>query len=326
MTYSFPERIDLQHCLLTKRYAIYTPPMHEMIAQIGDWIDQQRPGGYIHGASRLGKSRCIQWHLKDVLEKRFNTSLPLIVWNHRPDSHKSEALFWNQLLRITDFEFISSTKKVDRAEAFSMCVQRLISIAKNSKRNYIILLIDEAQDVTLTEWKWLVGLQNDLDYKGYMLGVFSVGSHQLNYRHEYMASTGNAHIAARFMAAHYQFYGIRSPKELEYVLNGYDVDSEWPISSGLSFLNYFSPNDYHSGRRLAHCTNDMWKALVELSPEKVARKYQNFPMQHIANVTEAILFQLANGRKWEAATSFNNILIELSKTNFSDHMRIISTA
>ncbi|WP_051519263.1 ATP-binding protein [Comamonas aquatica] len=322
---TFPDRIDMQHCLITRKYAIYTPPMHDMIAQIGDWIDQQRPGGYIYGASRLGKSRCIQWHLKEVLEKRFNARLPLIVWNRRADSHKSEASFWYQILRASNFEYSFSAKPPKRAEAAPMCVQRLISIAKSTNQNYIILLIDEAQDMTLIEWKWLVGLQNDLDYQGYMLSIFSVGSHQLNYRHDYMASTGNAHIAARFMAAHYPFHGLRSAEELAYVLNGYDEDSEWPKKSGVSFLQYFAPDDYHSGRRLSHKAEDMWKALIELSPVGVSRKYQEFPMQHISNATESIIFQLSRGKDWDKAISYKNILSEISKTNFSDHMRIIST-
>ncbi|WP_018311901.1 hypothetical protein [Cupriavidus sp. UYPR2.512] len=170
----------------------------------------------------------------------------------------------------------------------------------------------------------LVGLQNELDYEGYLLSVFSVGSHQLNYRHEYMASTGNAHIAARFMAAHARFHGLRSAKEVEYVLNGYDIDSEWPPGSQVSHLAYFAPDEFAAGRRLADRSEQLWAALVALSPE-IPRKHLEFPMQHVATATEAILFQLASGQDWDAVTHHESWLRELAKTNFSDHMRIIST-
>ncbi|UXC34560.1 hypothetical protein [Cupriavidus gilardii] len=76
MSFSLPERIDPRHCIVTKQYAIYTPPMHAMIEQMGEWIDQQRPGGYIYGASRLGKSRCVQWYVGKVLEERFSAVVP----------------------------------------------------------------------------------------------------------------------------------------------------------------------------------------------------------------------------------------------------------
>ena len=325
MTFSLPEHIDPQHPIVTKQYAVYTPPMHEMIQRIGDWIDQQRPGGYIYGASRLGKSRGVQWHLTNVLEERFDTVLPLVIWSRRPDSQASESGFWHQLLTASQFEFVNPAKPFKKVEAIFLCKQRFIAIAKNAQRNYVVLLIDEAQDLTLREWKWLVGLQNQLDYEGYLLSVFSVGAHQLGYRHEYMASTGNAHIAARFMAAHARFYGLRSPNEIEYVFNGYDLDSEWPPGSNTSYLQYFAPSEFILGRRLSESTQFLWKALVELSPD-VARKHLEFPMQHVAKVIEMALFRLAHGEDWSEVTSYENWLDGLAKVNFPDHMRIISSA
>ncbi|MBW0446149.1 ATP-binding protein [Paraburkholderia phenoliruptrix] len=324
MTFSLPERIDPRHCMVTKQYAVYTPPMQEMIEQIGEWIDQQRPGGYIYGASRLGKSRCVQWYLANVLEERFEATVPLVVWNRRPDSQTSEAGFWHQLLLASRFEFANPLKPPRKAEALHICKQRFIAIANNARRNYIVLLIDEAQDLTFREWKWLVGLQNELDYEGYLLSVFSVGSHQLSYRHEYMAVTGNAHVAARFMAAHARFHGLCSSDELAYVLNGYDLDSEWPAGSGVSYLEYFAPVAFAARRRLADCVQDLWKALVELTPD-AARRHLEFPMQHVATATESVLFQLAKGEDWERATAYESWLRELARANFSDHMRIIST-
>jgi hypothetical protein len=324
MTFSLPERIDPGHCVVTKQYAVYTPPMHEMIEHIREWIDQQRPGGYIYGASRLGKSRCVQWHVGAVLAEYFKAVVPLIVWSRRADSQTSEAGFWHQILLASPFEFAHPSRAPRKAEAWHACKQRFIAIANNARRNHIILLIDEAQDLTFREWKWLVGTQNEMDYEGYLLSVISVGSHQLSYRYDYMAITGNAHISARFMAAHARFHGLRSSGEIRYVLNGYDVDSEWPQGSGISYLSYFSPADFSAGRRLADCTDRLWNALVNLSPDSVRRRFE-FPMQHIATATEAILFQLARGEDWDHVTSYENWLRELAKSNFSDHMRIIAT-
>lgn len=324
MTFSLPSHIDPRHSIVTKQYAVYTPPVHAMISQIGDWIDQQRPGGYIYGASRLGKSKGIQWHLSSVLQERFSAVLPLVIWNRRPDSQTSETGFWHQLLLATRFEFINPAKPRKKSEAIYLCLERFIAIAKSSECNYVVLLIDEAQDLTLKEWKWLVGLQNQLDYEGYLLSVFSIGSHQLGYRHEYMASTGNAHVAARFMAAHTRFHGLRSQDELVYVLNGYDVDSEWPAQSNISFLQYFAPTDFVSGRRLSDSANVFWNALCELCPNAV-RKNLEFPMQHIAKAVEAALFRLAKGEDWAEVTSYESWLNSLAKVNFSDHMRIIAT-
>lgn len=317
--------IDPLHCVLTRQYAVYTPPMHEMISQIGDWLDQQRPGGFIYGASRLGKSRTLKWYLSDVLSERFGAAPPLIIWNRLADQQASESAFWHQLLLASKFQFVDPAKAPKKTEGAYLCLQRFIAIAKNAGRNYVLLLIDEAQDITLREWKWLVGLQNHLDHEGYLLSVVSVGTHQLGYRHEYLASTGNAHIAARFMAAHARFHGIRTVDEVAYVLNGYDVDSEWPTGSGTSFLQYFAPTFFARGRRLSDCAEHLWHALIELRPTQ-ARNYSEFPMQHIAMTVEGMLKQLAKGEDWAVVTSYENLLNGLARNNYSDHMRIIATS
>lgn len=323
--YSLPPHVHPRHCLLTKQYAVYTPPIHFMIAQVGDWIDQQQPGGYIYGASRFGKTKCIQWHLKSALEERFKSVLPLVVWNRRADSARSETAFWHQLLLASRFEFVDPHKPPKKAEALHLCTQRFISIAEGAKRNYAVLLIDEAQEMTFNEWRWLVGLQNELDYRGYLLSVFSVGSHQLSYQHEYLASTGNPHIAARFMAAHCRFQGISSIDEVRYVLNGYDSQSEWPERSGISFLEHFTPECALRGNRLAESAEIFWTAMIELLPANYPKKNYEFPMQHLARTTEALLLQLAQGEDWNQTIALKNILVELTKTNFADHMRIIAT-
>jgi type II secretory pathway predicted ATPase ExeA len=317
--------IDPQHCVLTRQYAVYTPPIHEMIAQIGDWLDQQRSGGFIYGASRLGKSRALKWYMGDVLSERFGSIVPMIIWNRLPDQQFSESGFWHQLLMASKFEFVDPLKAPRRTEGAYLCMQRFITIAKSAGRNYVLLLIDEAQDVTLREWKWLVGLQNRLDYEGYLLSIVSVGTHQLGYRHEYLASTGNAHIAARFMAAHARFHGIRTMEEVAYVLNGYDLDSEWPVGSGTTFLQYFAPTSYARGRRLNDSAAHLWRALLELRPTQ-ARNFTEFPMQHIAMTVEGILRQLSQGEDWDMATRYENWLSGLAKNNYSDHMRIIATS
>jgi hypothetical protein len=123
MRFSLPDRVDPRHCIVTKQYAVYTPPMHEMIEQIGEWIDQQRSGGYIFGASRLGKSRCVQWYVEKVLQEHFSAVVPLVVWNRRPDSQTSEAGFWHQLLLDREARHRHHIFESRQRVAWRICVQ-----------------------------------------------------------------------------------------------------------------------------------------------------------------------------------------------------------
>lgn len=319
--------LDPKHPVLRQEYAIYTPPMDEMINTIGDWIDQRLSGGYIYGPSRFGKSRGVKWFIRSVLEERFGVKLPMVVWI-RPSSMRNEGEFWNLLLGASKFRFFSPLKPKKKIEARFLLKQQLITLARSARQNYVALIIDEGHDVTLNEWKWLLGLQNEMDYDGFRLSVFSIGSHQIGYQPDYLSRTGNAHITARFFAADARFYGIRSQEDLVYVLNGYDLDSDWPPGTNTSYLKYFAPDEFARNNRLQNCAEDMWKAFGELLPPEMKagnKKHPlEIPMQHVALTVEEALRKLAKGDEWSNVTEYKNWLEMIAKTGVTDHLRMIS--
>ena len=319
-------KIDSRHPILRQAYAIYTPPMDRMINTIGDWIDQRISGGHIYGPSRFGKTRAVQWHLNHVLNDRFKVALPLVVWIRRVGV-VGEAEFWNTLLGAAKYEFYHPEKPKVKTVARFLFEQQLVTLARLSRGNYVVLLIDEAHDITLKEWQWLLGLQNILDDQGIRFSVISIGSYALQYQPDYLARTGNAHIAARFYACDAQFHGIRSCDELAYVLTGYDLDSEWPKMSGISYTQYFAEEPFRQGQRLMHCTDSIWNAFQALLPPGLlARKgfMLEIPMLHLAHAVEQVLRQLGSGEAWEKVTAYENWLQQVAKTGFTDHMRKIS--
>jgi len=301
--------------------------MEAMINTIGDWIEQQVTGGYVYGPSRYGKSRTVKWFVRSELAARFGMELPVVVWI-REDTLIREGEFWNMLLRAAKFEFLDPTKPKKKAVARYLFRERLETMSRSARTNCVVLLIDEAQLMTLNEWLWLLGLQNLLDDDGFRLITISVGSHQLGYVPNYLSRTGNAHITARFFAQDVPFRGLRSADELAFVLRGYDVDSEWPSGSGLSFLQYFAPDDFARGCRLADCASHLWATFESLVPPgRFAGKSKavfELPMQNVTHTIEAMLRALGRGEKWDEVTSPTWQLTAVAKTGFTEFMRYIS--
>ncbi len=293
----------------------------DMANTISEWIGQMRPGGYVYSASRMGKSWCVFFHLRALLNERMKFEIPLVIWS-RPDSLPSEANLWNALLRAAGFEFVNPEKPMRGSQARYVFQTHMASLARCGKHNFVVLLIDEAQGVSFKEWKWLVGLQNALDHEGIKLCVISIGTQQMGYQHELMAVSGNAHVTARFFAVHTRFHGIRSLEELVYLLNGYDVESEWPAGSGCSYLQYFAADDFARGERLSSVADNLWRALFALIPDRGKGKAE-FPMQHVCDAIENALFKLALGATWEEATRYESWIDALSKSGYAYHMRII---
>lgn len=318
-----PLHIDRQHPVVQQEYAIFTPPIAEMANTLGDWIDQQKPGGYIYGPSRFGKSRGIKWHVRSILGERFGANIPLHFWTRPPDSQISENEFWQDLLVATGHRYAKN--RSTRGDRRRVLQEFLISSAKISGGNYVVLLIDEAHAMTVREWTWMLGLHNALDWDGYRLSVFSVASHQMGYQYQLLARADYAHVAARFLVAHWPFPGLASEDEIEFVLQGYDTVSEWPRGSGVSYLAHFAPAAFARGERLATCASKVWRVLDALLPPNYTGD-PSFPMLHVSGAIEKTLFSLAQGTDWEEATSETAWLEALAETQFTDHMRLISAA
>jgi len=321
MSRNLPERIDRNHPLVRKEYAIWTPPIEEMIDTMRDWIERRVPGGYIYGASRFGKSRGVKFFVREELKATFGTTVPLVVWVRPTDTDKSEAGFWHELLYYSGFEFTNTKRPHSAVTGRYLVKERFMTIASESRSNYIVLIIDEAQEVSYKEWKWLTGLQNKLDWEGFRLSVFSVGTQQLGYEHSLLGKSGNAHVAARFMVENARFHGLCSVDDLIHVLRGYDEDSEWPKGSGITYHQYYSPDGFARGERLYKTAEAMWSALCELSP-----KVKQFPMQHIAYAVEAMLNKLAMEEDWSELTSQAGWREVLQQTSLDRHMKLVNAA
>lgn len=201
----------------------------------------------------------------------------------------------------------------------------LVASAESCESNVVVVICDEMQDMSLVEWKWLLGLHNSLDQDGYRLSIFSIATHQMGYDYELLARGGFAHVAARFMVAHWEFPGLRSFEELEFVFRGYDEASDWPPGSGISYTAHFAPDAYGRGERLSSCAETAWRVLDALLPLGY-RGDASFPMKHVALAAEEVLYRAASGEDWDEVTCEDSWLEILGATGFTDHMRLISSS
>jgi hypothetical protein len=318
-----PDHVDPKHPVLSQEYAIFTPAIHSMVQTLGDWIDQKQPGGYVWGPSRFGKSRGVKWFLGGLLEERFDRALPLYVYNRPPSNLPTESGFWRGWLRSINHAFADTRRSSDILRSVFRQFLKTACVASNS--NFVVLVIDEAQDMTIREWGWLHGLQNELDSDGFRLSVYSIASHQIGYQYDLLSRAHYAHYAARFMVAHWRFPGLMSADEVSFVLQGYDEASEWPAHSGRSYLAHFAPGDHLRGERLHQRAQMVWNTMVSMLPQRF-RGPEAFPMQHLAWATEHVLHQLAAGMSWEDATSKKAWTRAFAQTQLSDHMRLISAS
>lgn len=317
-----PSHVPREHPVVTREYSLFTPPIHEMVNCIANWLDDQVDGATIYGPSRFGKSNAVDHWLQRLLAERHGGYIPMVIWSHIDSGGQSSVgRFYAHLLDASKHELATAAKSpLDRQH---MLIERWIWMAHQGGGRFLVLVIDEAQSMTQREWIWMVELHSLLEKNRVRLCVFSIASLQFYDEPMAMALSGGAHVAARFMLESRQFHGVRTVEELQYVLSGYDDDTEWPPGSGTSFTAGLAPVAWAEGFRMGNQAESFFYAMTESLGDSYLGP-TDFPMKTVAQVSRNVLLRIAGGANWREATQRNAWLQVVSQSSHKALMAIVS--
>lgn len=296
-TFSAPEHCS--HPMVRSQYVLDTDPMDSLLKQMAKWINQRVPGAFASAPTRFGKSRTARFAAEgkasDILP-----AVPMYVVICKKHNVCSENEFLGEILKGVDHEFKNARS---RGVLRERVVNFLAVSAENCGQRQVVLLCDEAQHNHVREYHTLCGIQNELDRLRILLTVISLGSPELWGIHQTLIATKETYLAARFLHRKMRFRGIQSEKELRFVLQQYDFDTEWPEGSGISFTRYFFPNSFADGFRVAELTPFLWQAFLKQAP-KLGTFPLEVPMEYIAHPVEEVFrtfpdIQVADQRRSE---------------------------
>lgn len=317
-----PDHISRDHPLVTRDYSLYTPAIEQMVATIARWLDDQFDGATIYGASRLGKSSAVDNWLESLLAARYGGFIPMVIWSHT-DSGGANASgrFYANLLEAAKHHLARSTRSPQ--ERLNMLVERFEQLSTQAGGRFIVLVIDEAQGMTVREWLWLVELHSMLEKRRLRLCVISIASVQFRDDPIHLALAGGAHVAARFLLTSARFHGIADANQLAYVMSGYDEGSEWPRGSGISFTAGVVPELWEDGFRLSHYAEPLWNELIRQLPHAYSGPTE-IPMKTISTICRRILLLLACGKTKDDVFSDRSISEIVEHSGHGALMAIIS--
>ena len=307
------------HPVMRGTYALFTPPISEFFSTVCDWIDGHVTGGYVYGPPRQGKSRAVQYWIEQLLAERYGTLLPFFRMNHKSHDRFSESEFLTELLQTAHHHYAQSGNRLTKLDRL---VKLYATRARNAGGNQVVLMIDEAQNMREPSYRTLCNLQNELDDLGYQLTVISVGTQDLVYQHSAFAQGGDLHLIGRFMMREALFRGIQSVEELAYVLTAYDIGTEWPEGSGISYTRHFFPRAFEIGFRLTDVAAILWDIYKELAPPKL-QPHLNIAMEHVAKPVES-LFRKHSGDAISVEFSRDALIKAVESARYSAYMQAIS--
>lgn len=269
----------LIHPVLKDDYAIFTPPIDKLFEQVTVWLDNMVPGAFVYGKPRMGKTRCIKFWLNDLLQEHYSGDVLIYKMNCKSYQNYSESHFLDDMIYSLKGNVISITRTTTKPKKYNLAINHIATEVLQNATSRIIFVIDEAQNLPEQGYRWLCNFQNELDELGLRITFLLVGSPEIYQQATVFKQTKQSQIVGRFMLHSCSFRGISSKQQLEYVLDGYDEDSEWPAGSDVSFTEYFFPNAFKNGFRIKSYSDHFWHYYIENT--KLDDKHIEVAMEHI---------------------------------------------
>ncbi|MBD0384717.1 AAA family ATPase [Paenibacillus sedimenti] len=291
------------HPIEERRYTIGTDEISNMYDEIKQWIENRAPGGMAYGRPRLGKTYAVRY-LKHALPYDFGINLPIFHYScEQGKKQANDNKFYEDLLVAVGHGLPFSGKVPMKSDRL---VKYFIEKAQSSGTNRILLFIDDAQSLLELEYKILMDIYNRLELAGVSLTTILVGQEELVHQRTAFLATKKAQIVGRFMVHEYKFSGLKTLSELQTLLDGYDLISEFPIGSGWSPTRYFFPQAYINGFRLKTYSEDLLNTFKEMRTEAGLHKNLEIPMQYLTLTIEYVLKKFGiNGLDQDFLTKVN---------------------
>lgn len=281
------------HPVEQDNYVLATRAIIELELQIREWVKRKVRGAIVCGRPRLGKTRAIR-HLKEHVKTLFGREIAVFVLSCGQEDFGSttDKAFYTDFLAAVGYGLPHVGQRADKQH-------RLIEFMKSEALRIgdrkILLIVDEAQNLSSRQLGHLVTIHNALENDGFLLYTYQFGQPELRYRKTALRVANKNQILARFMASEYQFRGIRDKQDVRFALTRYDDPSasEFPEGSGTSYTEYFFPNAYRKGWRLSQLTDLIFEGFQKTRVQLQVDRAADIPMAPFTAVVDAILTEWA---------------------------------
>lgn len=245
-----------------RKRRIKTPPVAEACALVLDAFSTGCASSMLVGKPRLGKTFGARWICETIQEL-----MGPVSWYEIPfqvDKSHSARKFFSHVLRCVPHGYPESRDEDvlrERLEEF------LIERAQESSLGTVILILDEAQNLTEWHWTYMAELSNKIDREGLSLFTLSTGQQSLyvtrNTLRELPSAQHGDFIIGRFFLDMNDFRGLRTAEDIRLTLREIDISPLGPKDKQL-WLEAALPVAYRAGWRLEQLSDLLWEAHSEV--------------------------------------------------------------
>lgn len=297
--------LTVNHPLFSPTTVLTTGPIKELYQVVRHVLLVRENGCCFTAQSGAGKTRALM-----LLEHLLRERMPELVivrhksWNHQVPSIR--AFFKHFLTAVGHPEL--------RGETFDLrhrLVCMLIDLARSQQSPFVVLLIDEANAMLLADFLFLKDVYNDLDHEGIQLVTIMMGQDpDFSDVIAGLREQGRSDLVSRFARRRHALRLLSGKEEVTSIFKQIDA-AVWPPTSGQTWTQFFVPEGWAAGFRLAAETDAFFEAVKACSENSSLST--GFPARQffgvIRNYLTARQFSDAFGQApptdaWEKAIEF----------------------
>ena len=285
------EATFLRHPIVTDKAKIPTPQVKEAYSVVESAIVHYEPSVTFVADSRFGKTYGLEV-VRQTLPQSFPHLATFSILAKEHDHQTERALYTDLLVDCGHGLADSGTAVARRLRLLS----RWITTVQASHQDRLVLFVDEAQNWGEDDYTRLRDLTNDLAANDIRTITVLFAHPNLLVTRTALMRHGRTDLIGRFMLRPMGFRGVSCVDELREIACSYDnaTISEFPAGSGISYSEFFMPDEYREGWRLEQEMAECWAAFSAVS-EKHGGRYQ-IGMKWIASAIRDFFYSRWQGQ------------------------------
>ncbi|WP_186511276.1 ATP-binding protein [Caenimonas sedimenti] len=260
---------------LLPNLTVWTPEIDKLCVTVARWVRMDLPGGTVYGQQRNGKTRAAKYLILGIGSiLGYSTAVLHWVIPDQRDGKQTEREFIQEQLQQSGCNRVASR---DLAVLRRRCHTHLVELAKTAGSKRIIIMVDEAQNLTRAQYGYLIYCYNALEQLGVYPFFLLIGQPELRNAPQSWHEASAMQVLGRFFAREFIYRGVDCDSIGE-VLDAFDSPVE---DEALPPLQQTFPAAYAAGFRLQNLTDAYVEAMQLVMKQHNVASGLRLPMQYL---------------------------------------------
>lgn len=286
------ETLLWKHPLVTKNYVALTPSMPQVLGIVMDCVMLHKTCLVFKAFPRMGKTTACNFVISALnshpaFKDRFLTRVSA---DTNGDLKRRENIV-KCLARSLGLRL---PKRIDIGTLRVDVLNDIESTLRNRGGRHWVLFLDELQTLTIEDFEQLQYIQNVLAVANVDTTLIGFSQTQISYAIELLKKQKRAELTARFLSEVWDLPHCTDHTWMAETMKGFDEDFTYPAGSSCTYTQFFLPQAYAAGFRLASTASDIYQVMSE------AAKTYNLPLLPTAFVFEVFRLILIRSMKRDA--------------------------